>query len=62
VLVSVGKQLKQNQMKKKILQSIANWILRQMDKTNKLDVIQFYYDMGTTLDDIAYYTFDVILD
>lgn len=49
-------------MKKRILQSIANWIIKKMDETDRLDVIQFYYDMGMSLDGAAYYYFDVELD
>jgi len=49
-------------MKKKFLQSIANWILRQMEKTTNYDVVLFYYDMGMTLDNFCVYSLDIELD
>jgi hypothetical protein len=49
-------------MKKKICQSIANWIIKQMDKTTNYDVILFYHDMGMTLDNICTYSLDIELD
>lgn len=40
-------------MKRKILQSLANSIIKKIEKADNINVIDFYYQMGLSLDSLS---------
>jgi hypothetical protein len=49
-------------MKKEILQSIGNSILRGLDKAKNNDIAEFYFELGMWFDGICINYFDIYLD
>lgn len=49
-------------MKRKLLQSVADFILRKINKAESEDAIQFYYEFGIWIDRLAIDYFDISLE
>ena len=49
-------------MKRKILQSIGDSIIKNLEKADTQDMIDFYYEMGMSFNSFCIDYFDIYLD